>query len=193
MSEADDTVDWAAVWSDHGDAMLSTAGVIMRGRVADGYTDEDIVSEVLTEMIKSPGRFQQAENPRAYLIGAVQKRCMTKLKRGKRQIVQNPTGEDEREPSGRPLPHIPDPVGDAGTDAALASAIAGCLDRLTDKQQTAIRRRVMNDERPIDIATDMGCEPAMVSQHVNAGFKRLRKDPTFIALTAQLDADGEQP
>ena len=193
MSEADDTVDWAAVWSDHGEAMLSAAGVVMRGRVADGYTDEDIVSEVLAEMIKSPGPFQQAVHPRAYLIGAVRKRCMTKLRRGKRQIVQNQTDEDAGEPSGRPLAHIPDPVGDAGTDAALASAMAGCLDRLTDKQQTAIRRRVMNDERPIDIATDMGCTAAMVSQHVNAGFKRLRGDPTFINLAALLEAEEEQP
>jgi RNA polymerase sigma factor (sigma-70 family) len=193
MSEADDTVDWAAVWSDHGEAMLGAARVIMRGRVADGYTDGDIVSEVLADMIKSPGGFQQAENQRAYLIGAVQNRCMSKLKRGKRQIVRNQTDEDDGEPSERSPAHIPDPVGDAGTDAALASAIAGCLDRLTDKQQTAIRRRVMNDERPIDIAADMGCTAAMVSQHVNAGFERLRRDPTFITLTAQLDADEEQP
>lgn len=122
-------MNWAAVWAEHGTAMLDVARSQLRGRVADGYTDEDIVSEVLNSVIKNPSGLQDAENERAYLAGAVRNRCRTKLKRGRRQVVREIQALEPDGHRGR------DPVGDRATDATLASAIAACLDRLTTNQQ----------------------------------------------------------
>jgi RNA polymerase sigma factor (sigma-70 family) len=188
MDDGRAPVDWAAVWEQHGEAMLHVARSQLRGRVADGYTDEDVVGDVLAGQIKNPAGYQEADDKRAYLAGAVRNRCRSKLKRGRRQVVHEADEIDAL--ADRHRPDI-DPVGDRATDAALASAIAACLDRLTENQQIAIRRRVMNEERSIDIAADLGRKPAVVSQHVNAALTKLRKDLTFMALTTW-DHDVEQ-
>jgi RNA polymerase sigma factor (sigma-70 family) len=183
MASGGASVDWAAVWDEHGEAMLAVARTQLRGRVADGHTDEDIVGEVLVSQIRNPAGYDAAEDKRAYLAAAVRNRCWSKLKRGLRQVVRDADAVralTDHRPSE-------DPVGDQATDDALASAIAACLDRLTDKQQIAIRRRVMNEEASVDIAADLARSPAIVSQHVNAGLARLREDPTFLALATWND------
>lgn len=187
MDDGRESVDWAIVWEEHGDAMLSVARSQLRGRVADGYTDEDIVADVLASQIKNPAGYEGADDKRVYLAVAVRNRCRSKLKRGRRQVVLTAADMEtltHRRPSD-------DPVGDRATDAAVASAVAACLNRLTENQQIAIRRRVMNGERSIDIAADLGRTPAVVSQHVNAALANLRDDPTFMALTTW-DDDVEQ-
>lgn len=188
MDDGRSPVNWAVVWEEHGVAMLAVARSQLRGRVADGYTDEDIVADVLASHIKNPAGYQDADDKRAYLAGAVRNRCRSKLKRGRRQVVHQV--DEINAPTHRRRRYV-DPVGERASDAALASAIAARLDRLTQNQQIAVRRRIMNDERSIDIAADLGREPAVVSQHVNAALANLRKDPTFMALTTW-DDDAEQ-
>lgn len=184
MTEAT-SLDPAQLWADHGKAMLAAAKSMLRNRVVDGTSYEDVVHDVLRDVTRKPSGVLGAPSERAYLVRAVKNRATSALKRGSRQPTVAPDDAlFERSSRG-------DEVGDDVVDLQMSANVAASLDRLSPRQRYAIVQRVMMGRPSVEVAGEMDCAPQNISQLVNRGLATLRADPTFDRLV-QDDQEMEQ-
>ena len=66
----------------------------------------------------------------------------------------------------------------ARVDELAAGAAVELMDRLPDRQRTAVRSRILEGRDYGEIAGELGCSELLVRQHVSRGLARLRDELT---------------
>lgn len=171
-STAPDGPDWAAIYTEHGQAMRRAARSILGDQQTLGKTADDVVIDLLEElMVKElPPRIR---NLRGYLSAAARRRAI--------DLIRS-RGADDRVVSKSAAHEAVEDWEDVIDTEILAAAAVDSLDMLPDRERYAIEQRVMLRRQAKHVAAELDVTPQRVSQLVGAGLARLRKLPPFARL-----------
>ncbi len=167
------SVDWTAIYTEHGRAMRAAAMATLGGPDKEvlGKSADDIVGDVIAElMVKDLGH---VTNLRGYLTTAVRNRVRDLHRRSEHErpdVIDFDTmvGVEDLE--------------EQIDSAELARQAVNSLDELPERERYAIVERTMKCRPAKEVAAELEVAPQRVSQLVNVGLGRLRQLPAFTAL-----------
>ncbi|WCO67956.1 sigma-70 family RNA polymerase sigma factor [Iamia majanohamensis] len=169
------TSDWAAIYTEHGQAMRLAARSAMGGPDKEilGKSSDDVVGDLVAELMVKKRDLSTKDNLRGYLTAAVRNRVRDLQRRSEFEHPEDFTPDDV----------VSDEDVEAAVDRAeLAAQAVAVIDELPERERYAIVEKVMKCRQAKDVGPELGVKPQRVSQLVNAGVGRLRKHAAFTGL-----------
>lgn len=164
---------WAAFFTTHGEALIRAAAAILGPNAARGTGAEDVVSKVLTKLIKRGIRVDA--NPRAYVLAAVKNAAYDE-----RRPLKRHTDEEIVFDELVGTHSIEDDVDDRLLAEQLLMAIAD----LPDREAHAIREKFLRQRPWREVAAEVGVTTSQgLGKLVNGGLEKLRRMPRFASLS----------
>ncbi|MEA2127063.1 MAG: hypothetical protein QOI80_3845 [Solirubrobacteraceae bacterium] len=143
---------FATLIEDHGDELLAHAR-----RMAGADAAEDVLQDALLRALRAYPRLRHADHLRAWLYRVTTNAAMDRHRRHRREVVH------------------PDPAANvAVSDPESLDGFEALIGDLSDREQTTLRLRFVEDLEYEVIARRLDCSPEAARQRVSHALRTLR-------------------